>query len=439
VRRPELTPRRILIGGWIVALLYAWPGYLQVDGADQLVDSRTGVFTDWHSPVMTELWRIVGRAIAGPPGMLLLQSALLLFGAYAVFRRLLARERSAAWAAVGVTLFPPVLATTGVISAEAQLAGWFVAGVGALLGERRRIRIVGLGLLAIGIGMREGVALAALPLIATLFYWHDERGWRRIAVAVLAWVAIVALSIGAERLLIDQHTRRFDAALAISDITEVLRRGPTMSDAELRDMLTGTPLVTTTGIQAKAKSHDPLFASPASDAEREALVDARHAILRTAPGASARLWWHRLYRELGLPRSRAWKSLYIKFVEVPAHSETIAYRASHSKLQRWLIVPVRLLSRTFVFRPYLYAYLGLVLLGLAIAWRRRLVVAVLVSGALYELSLGVVDAGSAFRHSHWMIVSTAIATVLLAAYRLQARNERVDQQTGSVRAGDDAV
>ncbi len=439
MKRPELTPRRILIGGWVVALLYAWPGYLRVDGADQLVDSRTGVFTDWHSPVMTEVWRIVGRAIAGPAGMLLLQSGLLLFGAYAVFRRVLRRDRSAAWAAVGVSLFPPVLATTGVISAEAQLAGWFVAGIGALMSDRRRIRLVGLGLFALGIGMRDGVALVALPLLVVLFHWRGEQGWRRLVLAVLAWVAIVALSIGVERLLVDQHTRRFEVELATSDITEILRRGPTMSDRELTNLLAGTPLVTPTGIQAKAKTHEPLFDAPSTDAQRVAMVDARHAMIRAAPGAYLRTSWHRLYRELGLPRSRNWKSLYIKFVEVPAHSETLAYRASHSKVQRWLIVPVRLLSRTFVFRPYLYAYLGVVLLGIALAWRRRLVVAVLVSGALSELALGFVSPFPAYRDSHWMIVAVVISTVLLGAHRLQTRDERVDQQTASGRTRDDAV
>ena len=83
--------RSILLAGWLLFLLYAYPGYMDTAAVDMLIDSRYRQISDWHSPMMTWVWEVVGLVIAGPAGMLLLQSGLFLFGA----RALLARVMSA--------------------------------------------------------------------------------------------------------------------------------------------------------------------------------------------------------------------------------------------------------------------------------------------------------------------------------------------------------
>ena len=77
----KLTPLRIVIAGWAVFLLYAFPGYVDIPGGDILADARTEQFGDWHSPVMAKVWYVLGHVVSGPPGMLVLQSGTLLFGA----------------------------------------------------------------------------------------------------------------------------------------------------------------------------------------------------------------------------------------------------------------------------------------------------------------------------------------------------------------------
>src|SRR5262249_3941645 len=149
----------ILLAGWLLFLLYAYPGYLLTESANQLFDARTGGFTDWHSPMMTEVWRIVSIPIAGPAGMLLLQSGLLLWGGFVLLRRTLS-ARAAAIAAVCILVFPPIMAPMAVITPEAQFAAFLIAGTAALSSERPAWRYTGLGLMVVACGLREGAGWA---------------------------------------------------------------------------------------------------------------------------------------------------------------------------------------------------------------------------------------------------------------------------------------
>src|SRR6185369_3923165 len=151
-----------------------FPGYVMTEGADQLVDSRVGTFTDWHPVMMTEVWRLVGHVISGPPGMLLVQSALLLFGTFVLARRFVT-DRAAAFVAIAILLLPPVMTTMAVICAEAQLVAWLVGGTALLLAERRALRLAGLVAMMIACGMGGGAVLAVLPLIVVPFRWRDEQ------------------------------------------------------------------------------------------------------------------------------------------------------------------------------------------------------------------------------------------------------------------------
>jgi hypothetical protein len=418
-----MTPRRIVVGGWIVFLLYAWPGYLETDGAEQLAvaASRGGRFDDWHAVVMTEVWRMVGRVVAGPAGMLVLQSALLVWGAFAIVRRVTS-ERTAAWCAVGVLLFPPLISTTGLVSAEAQLAGFFVAGIAGLLSPRRAHRLLGLGALVLGVGMRDGVALAALPIVLGL--WP----WRRRPLAVIAWLAIALAAFGLERACVNKHTLQPQERLAHNDIANILRNAPPLSDAYLRDVLAGTPLRFDTEIQQHALDRERLFAADSTVPQRAAMIRARRTLIREQPAAWLAHRARRLHAELGLPPSRPWPALYTSFVSSQAEARAINHWAQHSLVQRVLVAPVRWLSGTVLFRPYLYAILALLLLPLAIAWRQRLAIVVLASGILYELSLAAVSTRPAYRDSHWMILATVLATVLLVIHR--ARPKSIDEKPG---------
>ncbi|HEY0194565.1 MAG TPA: hypothetical protein VGC42_25810, partial [Kofleriaceae bacterium] len=186
-----LRPRTILILGWLVFVVYAYPGYMTSDGVDQLFDARLGVFNDWSSPTMTEVWRLVGFAVTGPFGMLAVQSWLLLGGAYALLARI-TRPRGAAVGAAALLIFPPVMVTMAVIWPDSQMAGFLMAGLAAVTARRRGVRLAGVGLLVLAAAMRPGAGLAVLPLVAAGLAHQAPRAarWQRALIGLAAAAAI---------------------------------------------------------------------------------------------------------------------------------------------------------------------------------------------------------------------------------------------------------
>lgn len=422
-----MTPRRILVGGWLVFVLYAYPGYLMRDGADQLVDSRYGQFTDWYSPMLTEVWRLVEHLIGGPAGMLFVQSLLLLCGTYSLVRRVL-DDRLGAWVAVAVLLVPPVIATHAVICAEAQLAAWLVAGFALLQSDRFGRRLGGLALLVVAAGMRAGGPVATLVVIASTFEWRVPLvPWKRVAVALGAWIAVVALAAGINYALVDDRTQRPQIRMAMNDIVGILDRAPTIDDARARQLLGDVALTSPDGIQAKAKAiygkdgsyaagDKALFVMPTTQAERDALFTARLTLVQAYPAAYIGHRWHTFTRTLGFRRPSTWNPVYTRFVATDGDMEALHHAGHHSLVQRILIAPVKALRNTPLFRPIWFGALAIVLLGLAIWRKRRLEIVLLATALAYEIILMFAETSVEYRDSHLMIV-----LVLMAAFTMLAR------------------
>ena len=87
----RVPPAALLALGWLIELVYAFPGYGSFDSQFQLGEARAGVYSDWHPPAMAVLWHYVDRVVAGPLGMLVIQTACFLAGAYLVLRRQIGR------------------------------------------------------------------------------------------------------------------------------------------------------------------------------------------------------------------------------------------------------------------------------------------------------------------------------------------------------------
>ena len=439
------TPRRILAASWLAFVLFAYPGFMKIDALDELVDARMGEISDWHSPVMTELWRIVNIVVAGPAGMLVVQSVLLVAGCYHLLRRTMS-ERGAAIAAACVLWFPPIVATEAQVSADTLLASVLVAAAAALASARPRVRLGGLALAAFAGGLRDGAALAALPIVVALFRRRDgDRGWRRAALALGAWAITVLAAHAASHAIVDSRTERAEVARAIDDAVGTLSRAPDLDDAELRELLAGAPLATTIDVQGRARAvydtprsyasgGDRVFDVPHDDAQRDALLDARVALARAAPRAYLAHRWHHLANELAM--SHRFGAMYAEFVPDPSLRENVRYAAHHSLLQDTLLAPLRWLSRTFWFRPYLYAVLAIVLLPLAVARRQHAAALLLASALAHVAALFVWSVATDYRDSHWLIVATTLALVIMVS---EARHERVGEQTAPRVARDEHV
>jgi hypothetical protein len=425
------TPPRILTAGWLVFLLYAYPGYIGAEAADQLFDSRVGEITDWHSPMMTVVWRVVGVVISGPAGMLLLQSLLLLVGSFTLLRQRLP-ERTAAIAACAVLLFPPVLATTGQIHQDAQLAGFVVAGAAALTSVRLGVRLAGLGLLVIACGLPAGGALAVFPIILACFWWRPTSNrWSRLGVAAAASALVVITSSVVVYAVVDVRSERNEVSLAMSDILGTLQYAPDLTDPEARTELGDAQLAVLANLQERARAvygkpstyaagDERFFEAPPNKEARKALYAARRSLALAYPRAYLRHRWRAMTHVLALSRSRSSVVAYTMFVAVREHNVALQHAARHSSVQRWLVAPVRWISRTVIHRPYVYALLALVLLPLALLRRRPDAAALLASGLAYETALLFVTVRVSGTESHLLVVTTLLAAILIGTRRQTA-------------------
>src|ERR1700690_1948103 len=119
-RLRALSPHQLLILGWSGFMAYAFPGYMSFDSVFQLRMSRSGWLIDGHPPFMAAMWRFVELFVAGPVGMLVIQTTAFLIGAYLVFRTLMSPKRAAIVASL-VLWFPPIASVMAVIWKDSQM------------------------------------------------------------------------------------------------------------------------------------------------------------------------------------------------------------------------------------------------------------------------------------------------------------------------------
>jgi hypothetical protein len=432
-----MRPRTILGIGWIVAMLYAYPGYMSYDSVWQLAESRTGVYGNWHPPVMAQLWRIVELVVAGPVGMLAIQLTCFLAGAYLLFRHVM-RERTAATCAAALLVFPPVLNTMSVIWKDAQMAGWLMLGIALLLDERRKIRIAGLVCFVLGTGMRHNALAMTGPLVFILFEWRPGmRWWKRYAISFAAWVAVTASAQLITKALTQRDYHLWASSMALLDMTGTLRYAPDIPDAELHADLEGVRIVPRDHLQDAARATpDPtiniiyqtwnatnaFFKTPTTDAERAAVSRAWRKIVLGHPAAYMTYRWHFFRELLQLTDSPIGSPVYFWFNDVQdidASATKIDHDASISGLQREAHIAMDWLGGTLLFTPYVYFFLAIVLLGFC--WGHRVAFALLASGLCGELGLYFAAPTTDQRYSFWLIVGTLLGVIVLIAERARRR------------------
>lgn len=399
----------ILLAGWLLFLAYAYPGYTSPDTHAQLHEARTGFYTDWHPPFMAWLWGRLETIWTGTPPMLVAQSVCFLLGVDGILRRFLAPTR-AAIATVAIVLFPPVLTTMACIWKDSQMAGYVLAGTAALLSPHRGWKLAGCVLLFMGTAVRHNAPAATLPIVVLLFTWFPAwTGWRRYALALAVWVGITGAAHVVNVKLTDSKEFPWHNSLAVFDIAGTIRYARVDDDAHLRELLAGTSLVITENIFYKTrKLYSPsghyqlthgegrMFDMPAA-VDMRAIEAAWWRTISSYPLAFARHRW-RVFKELlGESYGGVWTG------DAVEHGLVIRFF-------RWL-------EQTFVFRAYTYLLIGLALLVMC---RSRLVLAILTSGLLCQLSLLAAAPSPDFRYSHWMITCTAIAAVATFVLRYRA-------------------
>ncbi|HTR56500.1 MAG TPA: hypothetical protein VMJ10_37760 [Kofleriaceae bacterium] len=435
----RLPPRAILALGWVVALVYAYPGVMTIDSSDQLNEARANFYTDSHPPIMAVVWRYVDAIVPGPFGMWVIQSVAFVAGLYWLLVRDLAPRRAAV-ATVAIFLFPPVLAPMAVIWKDSLMAGMFLLGLAGVLRESRRARAAGLAALWFATALRYNAFAAAAPLVVLLFAWSYAATWRRYALAIGAWLAITVAAIGANAVITDQPMHFWYSSLAVFDICGTLAHvDGTIPDDELRQTFAGTDLLVDHDIHAAIRAryepwnNDPIVGGdgrlwalpingtvPAPEAQRDAVGRAFWDVVTAHEGAYLA---HRVAvteELLGIHTHSIGKIVRMHDSQSVGHLLNEHLATGWSPVQGALAAGVRWLARHGpLFRPWLYLVLSLGMLWPA--RRHRDVAALLLSGIGLAASLFFLAPSPDYRYLHWMVVCTVISAVILAARRPRTR------------------
>ena len=432
----RVSPRLLLAISWVGFLIYAWPGYMSFDSVFQLGESRNWEFSEQHPPPMAALWRLVELFVAGPTGMLLIQSACFLVGTYLLLRHWMS-DRAAAACAGLVLWFPVCCATMAVIWKDSQMMGFLLLGTALLLSPRRRVRLIALGFIWLATAMRHNALAITFPIVVLLFQW-SHHGWKRYAISMLTWLAITLSVQTTIKLMVQEPAYLWHTGQALDDIVGTVRNMGPISDDELRTDLRGIPLQPTTKANLQAQLSAPLepwdyawgtwrimysfFGHPANATERAAVTRAWKKLVLGHPAAYLVHRWHifeQVANLVNVPDDPPPSVIYTWFVDVQdpyASAERAEHDASPGAIQDALRDALTWTSRTGLFQVWAYVLLSLLLLPFCI--RDRALFALVASGLTGEAVLFIVAPVTDFRYSFPVVVTTVIALFALIAKRV---------------------
>jgi hypothetical protein len=420
----RLAPAALLATAWGLFVAYSWPGFMTWDSVNQLLQARSGHYGNWHPPIMARLWSVLDAIVAGPALMLVLQTSLFVVGLHGVIRRYAAPMRAAVVATV-VFLFPPVFAPLSVIWKDSLMAAILLCAVAGLTSAARVPRLLAWLALMVVAALRHNAPILIVP-ITTMIVPYAARWsiWRRRALGASLGIAvsIAGMLVSWALARVDEHP--FANMIAMSDLAAVITISEPMSDAEVRALVDGVPLVGAPGIQARLRAlgaedgdyvtlalgDQRVFDLVTTDAQSSAIVHAwRRAIAehpRTYLAHRARL----LLNVLGFTRTRS-----LPYVTPLSEDRRVVGYAgearSYSSAQRAVARVLRRISRNIIFWPMLYVVLGIGLL--VILWRDPVQRGLLIGALGYELALFFLSpGGQEYRYSHWMITCVVIATTV---------------------------
>ena len=196
----------------LVSLVY-WPGQVDPDSLDEWNEAATGHFANWHTPLLSALWRIPYVLGMTSPGWVLAASLFaLVLGFYLVLRVRFGRSLSAA-IAILCCCWPPVLSWAVHIGRDAWFAELSLCAFGfaarmVRLGRRqRRFNITAALVFAFLCGASWQIGIVALSALFVFLAFALLPGGvphRRLAAcgtALVACVALFGIQIGVEAAL----------------------------------------------------------------------------------------------------------------------------------------------------------------------------------------------------------------------------------------------
>ncbi|MFT3694635.1 MAG: hypothetical protein QM831_15910 [Kofleriaceae bacterium] len=421
----KITAKLILLIGGLGAVIYGFPGYLNNEAALQLGQARTGHYDDVVPPLMARYWHLTDQLYHGQLPLLILQIALVLWGAYGLIATRFT-ERASAIAAVLLLWFPPVLAPMSIVCKEAQMAGWLLAGTMLMLRPSARARVGGLVMLVVACAVCHAAVWAVIPLVVMIVRSAAVRGFARtMLVSLVLIVAITMIARAVDAFYTDRETHTWERIVVSHDIAGTLCYSPHHTDDETAKLLAGLDLQKDIAIQGRFcngwSPRHPLTSNPeisvfdlsprASDfAARTAVL---HRLVRTYPASYATQRWKVIQELVGLGRTPPDDTVIQTYWGNEEQGHHLFVDAKPSQLQHWLGGWIAAWGTTALFRPWAYFLIAFAMLLFA-AWKRDgMVAAFAASGLIGELTVAMTSVEAQFRFSHWLIASTCLAVIFV--------------------------
>jgi hypothetical protein len=173
----------IILAGLVLSLAFNLPGHMSYDSVLQLAQGRTGVYNEWHPPVMAWLLGVFDGLVRGT-GLFVVFNSLLLYGALIALVLLTPRP---SWAspvlALALVATPDWLIYPGTVWKDVLFAASALAGFAALAWaearwahRRQRLALVAAAfvLLSLATLARQNGAVV-LPIAAMALSWMAAR------------------------------------------------------------------------------------------------------------------------------------------------------------------------------------------------------------------------------------------------------------------------
>jgi hypothetical protein len=107
----------------VIVTVAVWPGHMNADTLNEIEHVRTGIYSNWWSPILEWIWHVAYRVVGlGPGVVLLVQTAGFVLGLYLILTISL-RPAAAALVAAVIALLPPVMSMLLLVSRDM----WFLS------------------------------------------------------------------------------------------------------------------------------------------------------------------------------------------------------------------------------------------------------------------------------------------------------------------------
>jgi len=151
-----------------------YPGFMSVDSFDQFAVSKSLDFYDWHPPIMSWVWSVLGFIFPGPSGMLALHIALAWGAVYIWWGNY--KGRTFSWLIFTIPFLPWVINLAGVLWKDVGMAFslFLVSGLAFRTPTPWKI-IFAFVIVFYAINLRYNAIFAAFPILIFLSYkWLKE-------------------------------------------------------------------------------------------------------------------------------------------------------------------------------------------------------------------------------------------------------------------------